>query len=398
MQAWRAHYRPRNASFPISRVTGALICVGQGVPAPSVPEKSVTRLAGKSMNEQATAGLLVPDKTHEEGSPDGELTTAKVEATLKSIFEGEANPPPGQEPQPGADQPGAEGLTEEHAESESEEAKAQWPESAQRRVDKLTGQRAELRGKLTESQRAKEAAETRAAELEAKLAAEPKAPVVPTAAEPLGFIETPQALGEFVSMVKTRMRDIEDYLDDALVPEHQEAFQNWAKANGAYDGDTFDNAKLKQLRRLAQDTLTEHAPRRMNFFTQEAPASAMAEEKFPWLKDKNSAEYKTFQDVVKTMPEMRRLPQWKAFIGIFVTGLKAVQAAEGSRGNGGSRAATTGKPTAATARLPGAGTSVPQRTSPGEGADAINTLRKKAYDTNNPQDWQAFIKAQVEAA
>jgi hypothetical protein len=352
-----------------------------------------------TVDERSTNGNLAPEERHEKGAEA--LTTEQVEANLRTLLGGaDDNPnPSGEESQPGAGQEGNgagnEGDGEGAEHEESAEARAEWPDSAQRRVDKLTAQKAELRDKATTLQSEKDALAQQVTELNGRVKELEggAGSAVPTPGNPLGFLKTPKELSDYVTAVKGQLRNVEDYLDDSLDEGQLERFREWAKANGAFDAESgeFNTQKLKQLKRLANDALNEHVPARLQYMRQEAEQSAIAEEQFPWLKDQKSEEYKVFQDVVKTLPELRRLPHWKGVVAIFVKGLQTVKAEVGGKGKG---KAPAGKPQS---RLPGAATVLPQRTS-GNGGAAIDALRDKANKSKNPKDYEALIKAQLETA
>lgn len=357
--------------------------------------------------------VLAAEKGHEAGTQEQRpMTTAGLEKDLQKLLAGSESEPKtdqgeksGEELQPGeagqqaeaqaevtTDQTGEAAEQAEHEESDDAEARKDWPESAQRRVDKLHGQKAELREQLTSLQQEKDTLAEQVADLEQKLEeAGTKTPAATPGPGPLGFLADNKSVSEYVSTVKVAVRLIEDYLDESLPEESMEQFKKWAEANGAYSKttDEFDNAKLKQLRRIAQDALTDHVPQRMEFLKREATESASAEERFPFLKDPKSADYKKWREVVQTLPEIKRLPHWKGVAAIFVQGLKVVQGNQNSATkNGGTTAKKPG------AKLPGASTSVPQRTNNGEG-DAVAALREKAFKTQNPKDFEALVRAQL---
>lgn len=340
----------------------------------------------------AVTGTLAPVKGHEEGAKA--LTTQGLETDLRKLLSGEAigenTPKTGEELQPGATEAGADGVAAEAEHEEGTEAaqqqQAQWPDAAQRRVDKLTEQRGKWRGQAESLEEEKATLEKTVAELQAQVKEAGTGGAVTTPGNPLGFLVTPKALQEFESNVKANLRGVEDYLDESLNEEGLAAFKNWAKANNAFNEETgeFNAVELKRLRRLAQDALSEHVPRRREFLQREAAESQTAEEQFPWLKDPKSEDYKSFREVVNTLPEIKRLPHWKGIAAIFVTGMRAMAGKSKSNGNG--------KPQT---RLPGAGTAVPQR--PNTEGNGVAALREKAMKSQNQKDWEALTRAQLES-
>jgi hypothetical protein len=378
-------------------------------------------------NTNGTGTTVNPGKTTASRSaPERVLSTESLEAELREMLSGEPETEthegtesneakPGEESSPGegSEAEGRPSLPEEavegepdegdgtEAESESEVVDAErkvWPESAQRRVDKLTAQKGELRDELTNIQSEKDALQERVAELEASLEERGPESGIPSAPEiagqPLGFIETPKKLQEFVTAAKQNVRMIEDYLDEALDSSKLPALTNYAKANGAFDEATgqFDVAKLKQMKRWAQDALTEHAPARLQHLRAEAEMSAQAEKSFPFLKDTKSAGYKAFREVVQTLPEMRRLPNWKAVAAIFVLGLSKLNAENGTAPKGGVPGKAAVKP-APSSKLPGKTTVLPQRAS--NNNEGIDELRNRAFKQGDPKAMEELLKRQL---
>lgn len=353
-------------------------------------------MMAEALAPAGAVGDLAPvKKTMPEGG-DKPLTTSALETSLKALLSGpETDPakPTGEELQPDTAAAGEEILGQPKGEEDppvEDTTRGEWPESAQKRVDKLTAQKAELREKQDALSTERDTLQERVEELESKLNA--AGPVQATASDPLGFIATPRDLSNYVTAVKANLRRIEDHLDDSLDETQTAAFTKWAKDNGAYseEDQQFNTAALKQLRRVAQDALSEHVPARMQYLRAEAEMSAGAVETFPWLRDAKSADYKKFQEVVKAMPEIRRHPNWKAIAAIFVRGLNVTTAeqAKGAKGNG------VQKPAAP--RLPGAAASMPQR--PTEDGTEVTALRDKAFKSGNPKDMEALIRAQLLAA
>ena len=98
-----------------------------------------------AVDERATTGDLEP------GQQLHAQTTETVEASLRALLIGadDGTPQTGDEPQPDATGNGetAAGSTTQDAEHEDAAARNEWPESALRRVDRLTAQKSELREK-----------------------------------------------------------------------------------------------------------------------------------------------------------------------------------------------------------------------------------------------------------
>jgi hypothetical protein len=362
--------------------------------------------------EHAAAGTLDnPEaKTMDKEAPEAEapMTRAGLTADLAKALGGaeeEEHPTPektaGDEtPEPSRENEqeregaaGGEDKPEPGEEAEPTPAeKQQWPESYRSRIDKITQQRGELRERVDALEQERNELNTQVESLRKQTEA---GTGTATPEDPLGFIRSTKDLREFEGKLKVATRDIEDFLDDALPTEKEEAFKKWAQSQGAFDPETgeYDSKKLKFLKRTGEDLLKDSVPHRAEFIRAEAENSTLAEQRFPWLKNQQSAEYKQFQRVLETLPEVRRLPNWKGVAAIFVRGLQAVNAdkeAAAKNGNGKARPAAP--------RLPGAASAVPARQSSTGGDQQVNSLREKALRSGNPKDYASMLAAQIATA
>lgn len=359
------------------------------------PEKGAPETVETPGKQHETEHATAVDKTARAH------TTADIETQLKNLLSGEPEAQPtktGDEPPPETE-PGAESTEEEQA-AAADKDKAQWPESAQRRVDKLIAQRHELKAAGEAAQAELATHQARVTELETQLQKTlDGAAAQATAGEPLGFITTAQKLSEYQTKVKSHARAMEDYLDGALSGEALEKFTTFAREQGAVgeDGEIIP-AKIKQVRRLAQDTLEDLIPHRLAYLQQETAHSDAAAKKWPWLADKNSPESKRFDAVIAALPEVKKMPHWKVVGAIYVKGLMAQEAedAAAAKTAGKAPAKPAAKPTPAPPRMPGTATALPTRT--GDSSTNIQALREKASRTQSPKDFEALVRAQLDEA
>jgi hypothetical protein len=339
---------------------------------------------GNNPADGGTGTLGKPDNNHEPGEQS--LTTQNVEDNLRTLLGGppDGSADAGQEPPPDAATEQADDLSQQSG-GDGEQAPAhEWPVSAKRRVDELTARNGNLKDKL--------------AELEAQVAQLQKdgETRVTLPNDPLAFIGSKADLDKYSTSLKGHLRNIEDFLDEALPEDRRQEFNAWAKANGAYDEENqhYDLQRLKGLRRMAQDALQEYVPLKAQYFGAEAAESAKAEAAFPWLKQPESEEHKLYKQVLTAFPEIKRVPHWKGAACIFVRGLQVVTAeAKAKQGKPSKPAAPAARPAP---RLPGASAAAPQRG--GQPQGNVAGLRDKAFKSRNPQDFEALVRAQLEEA
>ncbi len=183
-------------------------------------------------------------------------------------------------------------------------------------------------GKLTA---AREAEKTRADQAEAKLKAvtaeaealkaDPNRPVHPV----------PQTLPDektVATMATTAQRmvaEIENYLDESATEEERGRVERFMESRH------LDAKGLKRELRQTNAFLTQELPKLQEqvktFRQQEAAHEPIAQARFPWLNQKDTAEFQKAQEVLGFMPELRsRIPAHKAALGTWVVGLKVLEA------------------------------------------------------------------------
>jgi hypothetical protein len=224
----------------------------------------------------------------------------------------------------------------------------------------------------------REAAEARVKELEARPAESvPAASAGPIGPVPLASIQTPEQLRGLADQAEAALDQAENLLID-LESESAKVIATLLASKIELGQDpTADVAKkfLLQVRRNATRMLQRDVPARAAYLNAAAQADAQAMADFPWWKDTKSSQYAQAQRVLAVLPEIKRLPHWKWTTGVYVEGLRAVQA----------RKVTLPRPKAKPTSQP---------TSVG-GSPAKPTAKNSAYEAarakwlKNPNDRQA---------
>jgi len=300
---------------------------------------------------------------------------APSETPESTVASTPAFPEPGTEPSPGddptADQPATEPAADGELDSpppptDEDEPDPAKPEPAQKRINKLTAQKHELRKSL-------EAAQARLAELEAKLQAPPPEPapeeLAPPPAAPAPVTSSPLAQVQTMAELQAKQSEaqqLNDWVEEQLItlrrnPAQVETVLRQHKVPLADQDGQEDfsapqmEAWLMNVRRNASRTLRE-IPQRAQFLQAQAQAQHAAIEAFPWWKDKSSAEYGQAQQILSAFPQLRDRPDWAFITGIQVLGIQELQKRQAQAG----RPASPAKPAAVAPRLTSRPAAVPR--------------------------------------
>lgn len=186
----------------------------------------------------------------------------------------------------------------------------------EKRIGKLTAQREQERT-------ARELAEARASELEAKLQNAGETPALPGRPE-----MDEKGLTKLERATETFLADAENYLDDTATAEERarvEAFM----ASERLDGPGLKR-RVRETNRFLSQELPQLRQKLSTFREQEARVEPEARKHFPWLWDKTTAEYGMAQEVLKVMPDLvQRTPAHRMALGIYVLGLKELEKIQG---------------------------------------------------------------------
>jgi len=299
------------------------IATGQAAVLLMASAEKASKQPPRQAAEDTAPEVIAPDLTLDE-TPTAEAPAASEETA------------PAEEATPTAETTEAEDkATEEEADSVPSQTISFTPEQ-QKLLNKRIGKEV-AKTKAIEAKMAEQAAKL--AELEAKIAAPvtPQAPVVvaPTPNMPLGDVMDIAKLGEIQNTAKEAARYIEDVLDDAgqwqtmTDPKDEDKQIRVHKIGEAL----FTELDLKRKLREARRTLEDHIPQRAQFIAAKQQITKQAHERFPFLTDKQSAEYQMAE-------QGRRNPQYAALmampnaewiLGVLVKGAKAVEAEDAAK-------------------------------------------------------------------
>ena len=184
----------------------------------------------------------------------------------------------------------------------SQETEGESPEQnltgVQKRIDKLTSLRksAEERAEALEAEL--ETFKSKVEELENK-----GSTVVPTPDNPFSDLETV----------------------DALKKEYEQArdlrYKCEANPDGFTVGDThFDSEQVRTMKINCMRAMELHIPKQLNFVQERSQWKPLALETYPWLKNKDSQEYKLYNQVLKNFPDFRKFPDYELFVGDYIRG------------------------------------------------------------------------------
>lgn len=179
--------------------------------------------------------------------------------------------------------------------------------SVQKRINKLTAQRKEAQAKAEALERELNEAKSKLEELSTK----PEVAPVASMDNPFSDVWDDAKLTEEWN----KARDLKRWCEDN---------QDGCELNGK----EYTREDIKQIRRKVEDALDLHIPKRAAFIQQHRQIKPIAENIYPWWKDRSAVEYTEAQSVIRQMPQIAQLPEYQVLIGDFIEGRKLRMARE----------------------------------------------------------------------
>jgi hypothetical protein len=251
----------------------------------------------------------------------------------------ESEPSPEEVPQeePKADETQPEAAGEEPTGEEQEEGDGESSESedeaaedtgnqadpigVQKRLDKLTKRAKSAEERAEQAEGALGSVKAELEQLRAKLSeieqqadgANAPTPVSPES--PLANIWSESELDKKLQEVRQVRRWCERYPEGTVIKDGEQEIEYTAE-------------QIREMRFRAEDILEVHAPERRRFLQAHQSAEEKTVAQFPWWKDRAHPDYARAQEILRTLPEIKRLPHWKFITGVYVMGLKALETQE----------------------------------------------------------------------
>lgn len=168
----------------------------------------------------------------------------------------------------------------------------------QKRINKLVAQKKEAAAKA-------EALERELAEAQRKLEELQQAPpVAPVALDnPFADVWDESKLSDEWRKARDLKRWCEDNADGCEV-----------------NGKEYSAEDIKAIRRKVEDALDVHIPTRHQFLSTYKQVKPVAEQTYPWWKDRSSTTYSEAQQVLRQMPQLAMYPDHQLAIGDFLEG------------------------------------------------------------------------------
>lgn len=301
---------------------------------PRTEVNSVPDLAALLANrtEQALAAKAEAD-AKEQAEPEAEETANEQEPeTPEAVQDNENDEVPDDPPAPDD-----EGEAEQNDEGEGNPDASGTPGWVKARLAKMAAQKKELKAQLDKLN-----AEVSSLKESKSRSNVEDAPLPQIEGDRLSFIKNATELAEWHKNATNAINAIDEFLDNdgqAISSHQQQVLQALAKTHDLTNADgELSLPKLRKTRRIYGDILAKEVPNKFAWFEAEPRHSAAAEARFPWWKDRDSEEYRIASNAVKLLPELRRHPEWKTLVGLWVKGIIAdrkeqeAQAAKGKPG------------------------------------------------------------------
>ena len=244
-------------------------------------------------------GEAQPEALSDEGEVQTEDKNAEAEATTDGLE------------QTAEDVPQAEDGEAVHSQEEEKAVPSEQEVSGfQKRIDKLTALRKQAEENVEKLTEELETYKSKVSELES---AQQRPPV--TADNPFADLDTEEKIkNEYEQARELRYR----------CEENPEGFSH---------GDTFFNAEqVKAMRVNALKAMEVQLPKQLEFVKARKHWQPLAYETYPWMKNKESQEFKLAQQVLKNFPKFKEFPDYEMFVGDYVRGYMSRNAASIAKG------------------------------------------------------------------
>jgi len=243
-------------------------------------------------DESALAKLL---KTRFSGEEEKQQSVeqSEPEPTAVSADEEQAAEPTAEETESQATEPPDEVLSESEDNDESL--------GFRKRIDKLTRQKKEALEKAEALERELNEAKTKLEQVQT----ERPVPAVSSAQDPFADVWDDGKLNDEWTKARNLKRWCEDNSDGCEV-----------------DGKEYSAEDIKSIKRRVEDALDLHIPNRARFLQNYKQIKPIAEQLYPWWKDRASTEYTEAQTVLRQLPQLSHLPEYQVLIGDFIAGRK----------------------------------------------------------------------------
>ncbi|NDB81801.1 MAG: hypothetical protein EB127_03495 [Alphaproteobacteria bacterium] len=244
-------------------------------------------------------GVLFSDEQDEGNSSPVENNDEEVQ-TEDKVEEGEVEQLDGVEENLETDPKAEDGENVLSQETEGESPEENLT-GVQKRIDKLTALRKTAEERAETLQTELDALKSKVEELESK-----GTTVAPTPDNPFSDLETV----------------------DALKKEYEQArelrYQCEANPDGFSIGETyFDRDTVKTMKLNCMKAMELYIPKQLDFIRSRNQWKPVAMETYPWLKNKDSQEYKLYTQVLKNFPDFRKFPDYELFVGDYIRGYLA---------------------------------------------------------------------------
>jgi len=246
-----------------------------------------------NFDEGALAKLLKTRFSGEEETPKQQIeeNTEPESADAESQAE-EADPTAEQEDNQ-AESP-EDVLSDNKTEDQAEEE----PSGYRKRIDKLTRQKREALEKADALERELNETKTK---LEQNQSDRP-VPVV-NQADPFADVWDAKKLDDEWNKARDLKRWCEDNIDGCEIGDKE-----------------YSSNEIKQIKRRVEDALDMHIPSRARFLNNYKQIQPIAEQIYPFWKDRKSAQYTEAQAVLRQLPQLSALPEHQVLVGDFLEG------------------------------------------------------------------------------
>ena len=253
-----------------------------------------------------------------------EFDEAALAKVLKERFSGAEEKPKAEVEQPEPDAASADDQAEDaEPTAEQTDDQAESPDEVlsedknddeslgfRKRIDKLTRQKKEAMEKAEALERELNDAKSKLEQVQT----ERPVPASPASQDPFADVWDDGKLNDEWTKARNLKRWCEDNSDGCEV-----------------EGKEYSSEDIKSIKRRVEDALDLHIPNRARFLQNYKQIKPIAEQLYPFWKDRSSAQYTEAQQVLRQLPQIAALPEYQVLVGDFLEGRRLRMERESSK-------------------------------------------------------------------
>ena len=287
-----------------------------------------------TFDEAALARVLEHRFSEPEDKPSKQIVEEDPESESASAESQTEEADPAAEKEENQAESPEDDLSDQKTEDQADEE----PSGYRKRIDKLTRQKREAQEKA-------DALERELNQTKSKLEKSDSERPVPVTnqTDPFADVWDAKKLDDEWSKARDLKRWCEDNIDGCEIGDKE-----------------YSSTEIKAIKRRVEDALDLHIPARARFLNNYKQIQPIAEQIYPFWKDRSSTQYTEAQQVLRQLPQLAALPEHQVLVGDFLEGRRLRLEREATKGKPSAKLPLKtapkqpGKPTASPVKKDGA--------------------------------------------